>query len=124
MHPAKAARDNMVNGELGTILAAVLAGVIVAPQDFAPAQLDFPARSFNHPFQPDDRWAREFQRHGTDMAATIQHQAHFAGHHQADGAPHIADIKRLEIRIKYQNWFLHHHSVTLRIIARVAAQGN
>lgn len=92
MFAAKAAGNNMVNGEMRTILTAVLADVIVATQNLTPAQLYFAARSFDHPFQPDDRWAREFERHGADITATIQHQVRFVGHHQADSATYITDV--------------------------------
>lgn len=71
MFASLAARDDMINCHVRHFLAAVLAGVIIPSQDFALAQFDPNARSFDHPFQADNRGTRVLFRYGMDEAATV-----------------------------------------------------
>jgi hypothetical protein len=108
----------------GSTLTTILAGEIITTHDLAFAQFYLYAGSFDHPFKPDDRRTRIFLRNSVDKTATIEDKCSFAGHHQAKSAPRIAYIKRLKVSIQQQDWFQHHCSVTLRIIARVFTQLN
>ena len=55
-----AARNDVVNGEVAAHPATVLAGVVVAPKDIAPAKRKPPSWAAHHAFYPDNTryWVR------------------------------------------------------------------
>lgn len=107
----------MIDGQLGRIVAAVLAGVIIPAKHLSLVEFDPYTWSFDHPFKPDDRWPGKFLGNSVNKTTPIKDQGGFAGHHQADRPSRGANIQRLEICIQDQNWFKHNDTLTLRIIA-------
>jgi len=51
---SQVAWDDMINGQLGSFFAAVLAGVIVPPEDLLLAEFDRRARAFDIEAEADD----------------------------------------------------------------------
>ena len=68
------------------MLAAVLAGIIIAAQDLAPVEADSRARPINHHLQADNRRARENVVGGVDFPSSIFHQAGLV-HHEETNCP-------------------------------------
>jgi hypothetical protein len=96
---ALAARDDVINRHVRDPIAAVLTGVIISPHDLPLTQFNPNARSFDHPFQANNRWARVFFRHGMDITTAVEDERRFAGHHQPERSTGITDIQRLEIGV-------------------------
>jgi hypothetical protein len=101
MYPTLAARNYVIDCEPGSTLTTILAGEIIAPHDLAFVQFYMDAGSFDHPFEPNDGRTREFLRYSVDKTATIENQGSFAGHHQTESAPRVANIKRLKVSIQH-----------------------
>lgn len=47
--------NNVIDRQIHSVFAAILAGKIVAPKDFTLVKLDLQVRAVNHRLQPDDR---------------------------------------------------------------------
>jgi hypothetical protein len=101
------ARDDVVHSEIRHMLTAILAGVIIPAQHLTLGELDPWAWAVDHLFQPDDGWARKSLPHSLDLAAPIQDKAGFPINDEGYGTAGIADVDRLEIRIKHKYWGLH-----------------
>ena len=54
MLASQMAGDDMVNGEIRHVLAAILASVVIATQDLTLGKFDARAGSVDHPFQAND----------------------------------------------------------------------
>jgi hypothetical protein len=89
------------------MLTTILAGVIIPAQDLTLGKLDLRARAMDHLFQSDDGRARINLPHSLNLTASIQDQASFSVNNECYGTAGIADVYRLEIRIKDQYWGLH-----------------
>lgn len=72
------ARDDVIDGEVLSLSPAVLAGVIIAPENFALGEFDSRARAFDHVFETDDRWRGVGEPSRADMSAPIYHEFGFA----------------------------------------------
>jgi hypothetical protein len=94
-----AARDDVIDSHMWHFITAVLTGEIISPQNLTLAQFDTNTRPFDHHFQAYDRGTREFCRYGMDVAATVQDESRFTGHHQSDRSTSVTDIQWLEIGI-------------------------
>lgn len=117
MFSTLAARNDVIDRQVGGGFSAVLAGIVVPAQDLTFIQLDSDARSLDHALQADDRGPRKFLGNGVYKSAPVENQRGFFSHHQANRSPGGTDIQRLEVRIQYQYWFKHFCTLTLRIIA-------
>jgi hypothetical protein len=74
--------NDVVNREVRYMLTAILAGIVIPPQDFALGQLNLGSRAVDHLFQADDGRAREDLPNGLNLTASIQDQAGFPINHQ------------------------------------------
>lgn len=72
------ARDDVINGEVLSLSPAVLAGVVVAPKNFALGEFDARARAFDHMLEADDRRRGVGESSRADMSAPIHHEFGFA----------------------------------------------
>jgi hypothetical protein len=61
----------------------------------------------DHLFQTDDRRAWINLPHSLNLTASIQDQAGFSVNNESYGTAGIADVDRLKISIKDQDWGLH-----------------
>ncbi len=100
---SQVAWDDVIDGQVGDVLAAILAGVVIPSQHFPFGQLNPRARPVDHFFQADDGWARENLPYSLDLTAAIQDQAGFSIDDEGNGTPGIADVDRLEISIEHQH---------------------
>jgi hypothetical protein len=107
MFTPQMAWNDMVHGKIRDMLTAVLAGVIIPTQHFSLGQLHLRAWSMDHLFQTNDGRARINLPHCLNLAPSIQDQAGFSINDEGYCAARIADVNRLEIRVKHQNWGLH-----------------
>lgn len=94
---AQGARDDMINGKLSGALAAVLAGVVITPEDLCLGQLNRRARTFDHIGKTDDGWGLEENRNGFDVPPAVGDQGGFFGEDQADGAFCCANIEGFKV---------------------------
>lgn len=69
---AKAPGDNVVDGQVTYLPAAILTGVIISTEDFFPRQLGDRPRAFDHVVESDDRWQGESLRDRVDDSPAIQ----------------------------------------------------
>ena len=97
---ALAARDNVVDSQLRSALTAILAGVIVPPEDFPLVKFYPYTRSFDHAFKPDDRRSRKLLGYRVNETAPVEDERGFTGHHQADRPPGGANIEWFEICVQ------------------------
>lgn len=67
------ARDHVVNRQVSPLLAAVLASVVISPEDLSFIQLHGGVWTFDHHPQADDRGAGIHARDRLDDAAPIEH---------------------------------------------------
>lgn len=107
MLPAQVARYDVIHSKVGYTLTTILAGEIISAQYLTLAEFDTWAWAVDHFFQTDDGRARESLPNGFDLAASIQDQAGFSVNNEGYGTACIADVDRLEIRIKHKYWGQH-----------------
>jgi hypothetical protein len=74
---ASVARNDVVNGQVGSLPAAILASVVVAAEYFTFVQLDVRARPVNDLFQADDRGPRIAEPGQTAMDAPGKKRSRF-----------------------------------------------
>jgi len=96
--------------------AAVLAGIIVAPEDLPASQFDPGARPVDLLFETYDAGTGEQAGDGPDVAAAIHDQASLPCQDQTDGPPCRADVDRLEICIQDKDRLVHGASMMRMII--------
>lgn len=101
MSTTEMARDDVIDGQRGCMLTAVLANEIIPSQDLSLGQLDLRPRSFDHPLQADDRRDGISARYRLELAAPIQNHLCFSIQDQRKSTPGIANIERLKISIQY-----------------------
>ena len=92
-------RDHVIHCQPAIALPAVLAGIIITPEDLPAGQFDVGTRPVDLTLQPDDRWARDELFHRSDVTASIDDHAGFARQEQANRTTCRADIDRFEIGI-------------------------
>jgi hypothetical protein len=110
------ARLDVINRETPIATAAVLAGIIVPPEDFPTRQLDPRAGPMDLLFEPYDAGAGQQARHCPDMPAAVDNQTSLPCQDKTDGPPCGADIKRLEIRVEDKDRLIHGASIMGMII--------
>jgi hypothetical protein len=71
MAPTAVTRHDMVDGQDGRPLPAVLARELITPEDLTLGELDSRVRTLNHVRKPDDGWAWEHCRGSPNLASTI-----------------------------------------------------
>ena len=71
MLPTHVARNDMIDRQVALALAAILAGIIVAPEKFAARELDTRTWPMDLRFQPNDRWTREQFCNRADVPASV-----------------------------------------------------
>jgi hypothetical protein len=100
MSAAQAARDDVIDRQVGYMLPAVLAGVIVAAENLTLGEPYTWPRPLNHPLQADNRWPWEDAGNRFYLAAAIEHQGGFSVQDQANGAACGAHINGLKVSIE------------------------
>ena len=96
---AHMARDHMVHCQPAVALPAILAGIIITPEDFTPRQFDVRARSVNLTLEPDDRGTWNQLPNCFDVSASIHDHSGFACQEQTNSASCRTDIDRFKIGI-------------------------
>ena len=76
---------DVINCKASIAPTAVLAGIIIAPEDFAAGQLYAGPGTVDLFLQAYDRWPRQQLRNSTDMAAAIYDQVSLPHEDQANG---------------------------------------
>ena len=108
MHSTLVARDDMVNGKLVSILAAVLAGIVVATEHLEPGQLSLGAGTLD--YMGETYYGRHLEDSAGSMnesGAVFQHLS-LAAANQYQCSPCAADIKRLIVLIEDEDWKINH----------------
>ena len=103
---AAGAGDDMVEGEIGSGRAAVLAGVAVACEDFAAGEAHDGARSADEVDHADDAGDGILGGDGAEQGGgAIEVVDHFglAALDEHEGAAHVADVQRLVVLVEYQD---------------------
>ncbi len=95
----KVAWNDVVNGKISDMLPAILASVVITPQDLPLGQLDLRAWTVDHLFEANNGWARVDLPNSLDLAASIKDQAGFSINDKRDGTAGIADVDRLKISV-------------------------
>ena len=93
----------MVEGEIAGMHAAILAGVIIAQEDFAPRQLGAWMRAADHVGQPDHRRGMDVVHRGVnDRVVQLQH-FRLPVKHKDQRPPDIAHVERFVILVQDQH---------------------
>src|SRR4051812_15657017 len=89
------ARNDVIDRQISALLAAILAGVIVANEDFAPGQFD--ARSWTLDEIDEANHSRRFElsRRRADHRVVNLENLCFAVDDEDDGTPDVTDVERL-----------------------------
>ena len=96
----------MIQREVATVRAAILAGVTISTENFSLAQPHAGSRPFDHVAEPDDRRARIVLANGVNEPASVEQQFRLAFEDEADSTAGRANIQRLEIRVQEKNRFV------------------
>ena len=95
--------DDVINGKVGTAFAAVLTGVIIAPENFSSDRFEPKTGTANHPAQSNHGWQGIDLCAGMDDAPAVDHQGGLITNDQTDSPANITDIDWLKITIEHQN---------------------
>jgi len=106
---ANVAWDDVVDGEIIHLSAAILAGVAISAQNLLAYQTNGRSGAMDHLMQANDRRTGKVSLSSTHRTATIQYEGGLFGEHQPQGAMHVANVERLKIGIENQHSF---HSST------------
>src|SRR4051812_1718013 len=101
------ARYDMVERQVGGLRSAVLAGVLVADEDLAPAEPDARSRSLDPMLKPDDARRPEDGRGRSDVVVVVLDDLGLLCEDEAEGAPDVAHVQRLVIGIQQQYCAIH-----------------
>ena len=99
-------RDHMIQRQIQAVAPAILASVIVPPENFLLVQFHTGAGALDHALETNDRWRRIDCLVGMDLATPVEQHGSFVGEDQTDRAPNGADIQRLVIRVEDKDGFL------------------
>ena len=94
---AAVTRQDMIDRQMHRLPAAILAGVIVPPENFPLREVRVGARRMDHFLKLDDRRDRVRQPDGVDRSASVGHQPGLAPDDQMQSPPRIAHVDRLKI---------------------------
>lgn len=89
----------MVNGEIAGLTQAILAGVVVPPEDFLASQLNDRPGPFYHSFESDHGWQGKCLSDGVDETAAVHDQCRLFRQDQVDRPVGGGDINRLKVRV-------------------------
>lgn len=93
-------RDYVVHGESGFPAATILAGIIIAAEDFAARQLDMRARPVNLQLEADYGGAGNLLPYSMNVSAAICHERRFTPQDQNNSPTRRANVNGLEVRIQ------------------------
>ena len=91
--------NDMVDGQFITLLTAILASIVIAPENLLTGQMYLRARTVHHVLESDDGRFGIFTVNCTDDPTPVQHQAGFVKHDQPNGAVSAAQVDRLKISV-------------------------
>ncbi len=100
-------RQNVVDGEVGGLLSAVLAGIVVAAEDLAAGEADVRMRGVDHLLQADDGRDGVFGAGSVYDAPAVENQKSFVRQHQAKRAMEVGDVDGFVVRIENQYSVFH-----------------
>ena len=103
MWPPLIAWDDVVQGEMAHFTAAILAGVLVAPQNFMFRERDAGPGALDHIAEPDDRGYFKFGRAAAHNATAVQNRLSLAGQHQRQGAFRVTDVQWFKVHIQNEH---------------------
>lgn len=95
----------MVDSQISTAHAAVLARVVVARENRMPAQSELRHGALNHVAHFHDRWSLKWPKSGSNRFVMVVEDVSFLAHDQRESATNVADIQRLVITVQKQDFF-------------------
>ena len=101
------ARDDVVEGQVVRLAAAVLAGVPIAGEDLAARQLDARSGPANLVLEPDDRRGAEFRPRRPDHLVIELDHFGLLAEDEPKGPWQVADVERLVILVQYEHHAVH-----------------
>jgi len=106
MRAALSPGHDVIEGQRSHLAAAILAGVIVAPQNLALRQGDARARPSHHMAQFDDGRDFEFRCGATNSPTTIDNNLGFSGVYQSQRSLGAANVHRFECHVQDEHRLL------------------
>lgn len=113
----------MIDGQVGGFLAAVLAGVMVAAENFSAAECDLQTRAVDHMRQADHGGQGKNIVGRMNISPAIEYQRGFLGQHESHRALIAADIDGLKIGVENEHRLIH-RSMAMIIARRLSRQAN
>ncbi len=95
-------RQNMVDRQIASMPATVLADEVITTKNLPPGQFDLQTGAMDHMLQTDNGWPWEGLFNGLNCAAAIHYHTGFPRKDQANGATGVANIDRLKIGVENQ----------------------
>jgi len=95
----QALRNDMVYRQVGSGVATVLAGIVVAGKDAASRELELRFRPFDVISESNHRRRNESPRHRAQDHGILVQDVYLTEEHEVYCPPHVADIERLIITI-------------------------
>ncbi len=111
------AGDDVVDCETDFPAATILASITVTTEDLPPGELDVWTGTPHLKLKPDDGWARNLNRNGSQVAAAVGHHCGFPPKDQYHCPPRRANVDWLEVGVQYKDGFVHRALGILAIIA-------
>ena len=112
---AAVARDDVVEGQVVGLAAAVLAGVAVAREDLAPGQLDPRPRPPDLVLEPDDgRRAELGPRRPDDLVVVLDHLGLLA-EHEPERPRQVPDVQRLVVLVQHEHDAVHRRARMVQV---------
>ncbi len=116
MLAAQVTRQHMVHRQPAVVSAAILAGIIIAPENLPARQFHMRARSAHLQLEPDHGRAGDQFRYRVDITATVHHHPGFTGQQQSNRSARGTYMDGFEVCVKHQDRFVHSSTATGMII--------
>jgi hypothetical protein len=108
----------VIYGEVTAAVTAVLAGVMVPDEDFAPGELDAGSGASDEVLEPDDRRHSKYGARGCHDLAVLFKNFRLTANDEHQRSPDIADVEGFIILVKDKNCVFHPAETSRIRIAR------
>jgi len=96
--------DDVIHGQVLCLTTALLAGVVISPEDLFLSELHPRARPPDHIDQLYHRGAQKGGGRGTDDPPAVLQNVGLTDHDQGHGPLDVADVQRFVVQVKDKNW--------------------
>ena len=99
--------QHMVDGECAALTTAILAGIVIAPEDLMPRKLKDRAGTMDHVFETDNGRDGIRPAHSMKFPASVLDEGCFLRVDQAERSANVANMYGLEVGVQHKNGIGH-----------------